>query len=136
MKTIKFTLVLFLVASLGSCTSQQKSSTKNGAKIEVVATNVFENLDENTQLIDVRTPGEYASGYIKNAVNMNVMDASFTSQITTLDKSKPLYVYCKSGNRSGKASVILRDAGFTQIYDLRGGVIQWKKEGKPLIQNK
>jgi len=65
---------------------------------------------------------------------MNVLDANFTSQIATLDKSKPLYVYCKSGNRSGKASVILRDAGFTQIYDLKGGVIQWKKEGKPLTQ--
>ena len=84
--------------------------------------------DKNVQLIDVRTPAEYQNGFIADAININFLDTeNFKKQIETLDKNKPVYIYCKSGNRSGKASKIFVDKGFTQIVDLSGGYLNWKK---------
>ena len=85
--------------------------------------------DKNVQLIDVRTPAEYQNGFIADAININFLDTeNFKKQIETLDKNKPVYIYCKSGNRSGKASKIFVDKGFTQIVDLSGGYLNWKKD--------
>lgn len=78
------------------------------------------------QLVDVRTPNEYNSGHIKNAKNIDFFAASFESQFEKLDKEKPLYIYCRSGARSKKASNKLLAMGFTEIYDLKGGYLNWK----------
>jgi rhodanese-related sulfurtransferase len=80
---------------------------------------------EDYQLLDVRTQQEYAGGHIENATNMNFFDADFKSQLEKLDKTKPVLIYCASGNRSGKATVVMLDMGFTEIYDLRGGYGNW-----------
>ena len=58
---------------------------------------------KNVVLIDVRTPEEYVNGHVKGAKNLNFMDESFQAQVATLDKNKRYYLYCASGNRSGKA---------------------------------
>jgi len=79
------------------------------------------------QLIDVRTPEEYTGGYIEGAININFFDSDFNDQMAKLNKDKELYIYCRSGNRSGKAAKRLKDQGFTKIYDLQGGVLNWNK---------
>jgi phage shock protein E len=58
---------------------------------------------KNVVLIDVRTPEEYVNGHVKGAKNLNFMDDSFQAQVGKLDKNKRYYLYCASGNRSGKA---------------------------------
>lgn len=59
---------------------------------------------QDVQLIDVRTPEEFAEGYIGDAQNMDVLDSiNFKTQIEGLDISKPVYLYCRSGNRSQRA---------------------------------
>ena len=78
------------------------------------------------QLIDVRTPKEYKEGHIKNAKNINFFDEDFIAQMSKLDKKEVLYIYCRSGNRSGKAAAKLVSAGFTEIYDLKGGFLEWR----------
>ncbi len=78
------------------------------------------------QLIDVRTPNEYISGHIKNAKNIDFFAPSFESQFQKLNKEKPVYIYCRSGARSKKASNKLVAMGFTEIYDLKGGYLNWK----------
>lgn len=78
------------------------------------------------QLVDVRTPDEYNSGHIKNAKNIDFFATSFTNQFEKLDKEKPVYIYCRSGARSKKASNKLSEMGFTEIYDLQGGYLNWK----------
>ncbi|WP_231931291.1 MULTISPECIES: rhodanese-like domain-containing protein [Bizionia] len=78
------------------------------------------------QLVDVRTPDEYNSGHIKNAENIDFFATSFESQFEKFDKEKPLYIYCRSGARSRKASNKLAAMGFTEIYDLKGGYLNWK----------
>ncbi|NNC70729.1 MAG: rhodanese-like domain-containing protein, partial [Flavobacteriaceae bacterium] len=77
--------------------------------------------NDNIQLVDVRRPEEYAEGYLKNATNINFYDSDFMGQILEdLDKSEPVYLYCRSGGRSGKAAIKLSEKGF-KVYDLRGG---------------
>ena len=81
---------------------------------------------KNYQLVDVRTPEEYASGHISDAQNINFYE-SFADHINGLDKAKTVMVYCARGGRSGKAAKILKEKGFT-VIDLDGGYTAWEEE--------
>lgn len=84
-------------------------------------------LGGDTQLIDVRTPREYQSGYIANAINIDIFRPGyFRSEVHKLDKNRPVYLYCRSGQRSRKAAHKLIKWGFAEIYDLEGGILNWK----------
>ena len=85
--------------------------------------------------LDVRTPGEFNEGHIAGAILVDFQSGNFESEIATLDKSKTYAVYCRSGSRSGQAVKIMSDAGFTNLYNLNGGVIDWANAGLPLVIN-
>ena len=72
-----------------------------------------------------RTPNEFENGHIENAVNIDFKAADFIENISALNKNKTLLIYCRSGNRSGKAAKIMDSLGFTKIYDLEGGFMNW-----------
>ena len=81
---------------------------------------------DSIQLVDVRTPKEYQAGFIKNAINIDFFDReNFVTQFEKLDKEKPVYIYCRSGNRSQKAAARLDSIGFKKIIDLKGGYMNW-----------
>ena len=86
------------------------------------------------QLIDIRTPGEYAEGYIEGAINVNFFDKDFNAQMAKLNMDKELYIYCRSGNRSRKAAKRLKDQGFTKIYDLQGGILNWNRNKLKVVK--
>lgn len=80
----------------------------------------------SVQLVDVRTVMEFRSGHIAGALNIDYFEQeNFRAAFEKLDKNKPLYIYCRSGNRSQKAANRLTDMGFTEIYDLAGGYVNW-----------
>lgn len=82
---------------------------------------------EDLQLLDVRTPEEYEAGHIGDAVLINFFDENFVQQVEAkFDKNQPLMLYCRSGNRSAKATTKLKAAGFKVIYDLKGGYKTWE----------
>ena len=84
------------------------------------------------QILDVRTIGEYNSGYIRNALQADWNNKEqFYDRTQYLDRTRPVYVYCLSGGRSGAAAAALREKGYNSI-NLEGGVTAWKKAGKPL----
>ncbi len=85
--------------------------------------------DSSSQLVDVRTTEEFGVSHLKEAQNICVTDADFEEKIKGLDKTKPVYVYCRSGNRSARAAKILEENGFTKVYDLQGGITSWDEEG-------
>jgi rhodanese-related sulfurtransferase len=85
--------------------------------------------------LDVRTPGEFNEGHIEGAQLIDFQSGNFENEIATLDKSKTYAVYCRSGSRSGQAVKIMSDAGFTNLYNLNGGVIDWANAGLPLVIN-
>ena len=98
-------------------------------KITVLEQIAFEKKisEEDVQLVDVRTPEEWGNGVITNAALINYFDKDFKDQLSKLDKDKPIAVYCKSGGRSGKTAKILSELGFKEIYDLKGGYLNWNK---------
>lgn len=116
-------ICLFFLSSLFSCKSQNPESVKllNVKSFKDAITN------NKVQLIDVRTPEEYAEGYIRDAKLIDYFSSDFEEKIKELDKNQPVYLYCKSGGRSGKASRMLSELGFTEIYDLKGGYMAWSK---------
>ena len=84
--------------------------------------------EENLQLVDVRTKTEYNGGHINNAQQIDYFQQSaFKKAFEKFDKEAPLYLYCRSGQRSLQAAKILDAMGFKEIYDLKGGYLAWKK---------
>jgi rhodanese-related sulfurtransferase len=83
-------------------------------------------------LIDVRTPVEAEFGVIHNAILIDYYSPQFINDISALDKSKPVVFYCASGIRSEKAATKLLDMGFSEIYDLQGGIRGWQSAGNSI----
>lgn len=128
-KSQKLAYLLVVAVLLISACSQQSSK---GGK---VSPDEFEKLissTEGAQIIDVRTAEEYASGHVAKAVNMDINSSDFEQQINSLDKSKPVFVYCLSGGRSAGAVSTLAKNGFTTIYEMPG-IIAWNSANKPLV---
>ena len=129
--TLKLTILLF-VAVLGiSCNTKSQSQTDS---ISVISPTEFKEKSVSHAIIDVRTPEEFSEGHIEGAVNINFFDDTFLEQISKYEKNEPLFIYCKSGNRSGQASKKISDLGFKQIYDLEGGILSWVKNNNEVIK--
>jgi rhodanese-related sulfurtransferase len=84
--------------------------------------------DPNLVILDVRTPWEFLEDHIEGADNMDFTDPDFSGMLEKLDKEKIYLIYCKSGIRSGKVLEILKDLGFTTVYNIKGGFEGWKSE--------
>lgn len=84
---------------------------------------------EDHIVIDVRSAQEYAEGRIDPHQLINFFDADFSTQIEKLDPSKTYLVYCRSGNRSGKACAMMGQLGFQNLYNLEGGIGAWNAKG-------
>ena len=124
-KSVILFIVLFL--SIVSC---QSNAQQNHLTVEM-----FEKAIENkeAQLLDVRTLSEYNSGHLKNALLADWTDSEiFKKRIQSLDKNKPVLVYCLSGGRSSAAVNWLKKAGFQQVYHMEGGMVAWKQADKPV----
>ncbi|MGO4772363.1 thioredoxin [Flavobacterium sp. W22_SRS_FK3] len=125
---MKFAQTLLLIISfiLTSCNEQKKTSFE-----EITPKEFAEKIKatESPQILDVRTPGEFESEHIDNAVNVNWNSDDFAQKAESYDKSKPVFVYCLSGGRSKKAAAKLNELGFPTVYELEGGIIKWKSEG-------
>ena len=85
-------------------------------------------------ILDVRTPEEFNAGHITNAININLEGSDFSSEVSKLDKNATVAVYCRSGNRSGVATDQMAEIGFTDMYDMQGGILDWEAAGGPVVQ--
>ena len=124
---IIFSMVFFLTTL--SCINEKKAVMVTPEEMQTILNS------EDVQLIDVRTPEEYSDGHIENSQNIDFKSPTFGEDILVLDKSKPVIVYCKSGKRSGNSSKILMKAGFVKVYDLEGGILEWKEKGLEVVQD-
>lgn len=122
---------LFILISLliFSCTDSQSQTDKT----RFTATEFAEKIKQtdDAQILDVRTPEEYKGGHIANAKNINWNDDNFMEHAHALDKSKPVFVYCLSGGRSGAAAKALRKEGFKTVYEMPGGMMEWRSKNMP-----
>lgn len=125
MKKLYVSFTMFLLMAV-SCINQKQEG------VVVASVDVFEQKmnEPNVQLVDVRTAGEYAEGHIAEATNIDVLQDDFQQKVASLDKEKPVMVYCKMGGRSAKAAGILKEMGFKDVTDLEGGYTAWKAANK------
>jgi thioredoxin len=125
---MKFRSLFFLFISFValSCNGQISKNIESIAP-EAFAKKIKET--PNAQVLDVRTPEEFASEHIDNAANVNWLADDFVANTGKFDKSKPVFVYCKSGARSAKATAKLEELGFKKIYQLEGGILKWNTAG-------
>jgi len=72
-------------------------------------------------IIDVRTKGEYEEGHLAETDHLyDLMNGDFQAQLDNLDKEETYYLYCRTGNRSGQAARIMKNAGFENVYNVGG----------------
>ncbi|MFZ2905178.1 MAG: thioredoxin domain-containing protein [Cyclobacteriaceae bacterium] len=118
-------LIVFLF-SMGACTTGQ-------VKGALTANEFANKLKEQptAQLVDVRTAGEFSKGHIHNALNIDLYKSTFEQEVASLDKTKPVLVYCLSGSRSAEAAALMRANGFEEVYDLKGGLLKWTGANLP-----
>lgn len=120
------TTILFSALIL-SCTAQTKSElTATEFEKEITGKN-------DIQILDVRTPGEFFSGHIKNALQADWNDKKeFERRLAFVDKNKPVYVYCLAGGRSAAAADKMRAMGYAHVVELQGGTNAWRAANLPL----
>ena len=89
---------------------------------------------EKPVLLDVRTPDEYAQGRLKDSTLMDFYSPDFSEKLGKLDKAAKYLVYCRSGNRSGKALAMMVKLGFTEVQHIEGGITAWTAAGYPVVK--
>ena len=121
----KFSYWFILIFLFASCSS---NSQDGGIAVDSFAVGISR---PASQILDVRTQQEYNSGHLKNALLAEWTNRPvFEARIQSLDKNKPVYVYCLSGGRSAAAAQRLKEIGFQQVYNLNGGMAAWKAANK------
>ena len=118
-----------LVILIHSCTTGQSQ----GIKTNLTAKEFSDKIESmpSSNIIDVRTPDEYSKGHIKNAKNINWNGDEFSVELSKLEKTKPVFVYCLSGGRSSAAANKMRAEGFKEVYELSGGIMKWRAANLP-----
>ncbi|MDB0043127.1 rhodanese-like domain-containing protein [Flavobacteriaceae bacterium] len=107
-------------------------SQENTQVYEVLSYDDFKNQinNDNVLLFDIRTMDEFNSGHLKGSINIDFYEEKlFDKFFKKVNKSKPIYIYCRSGNRSKKSFEKLKKLGFVKVFDLEGGYKNWIKKG-------
>ena len=96
------------------------------------------NATKKLQIVDVRTPHEFDSVAIVNAINIDVNNQNFEKNISSLSKETPILLYCRSGKRSLRAMNIMLSQGFKDVYNMEGGITAFSKDypDKVIFKNK
>ena len=83
-----------------------------------------------SQFVDVRTTEEYSGGHASRAINVPL--DTLTANLDKLEKNEPVYLICETGNRSKKAAVLLKEAGFNNVVNVTGGTAAWRTANLPM----
>ncbi|SIT93598.1 rhodanese-like domain-containing protein [Pontibacter indicus] len=129
---MKLYLMTVLAAGLMNCSSPQQGT----AKVQTLSATEYkahhEKIDnKEVILVDVRTPAEFEAGHLDKTQHADFLSGEFEKEMPTWDKDKVYYLYCASGNRSGKAAKLMEEAGFKKVYNI-GGYQDLKAAGLPV----
>ena len=136
-KKSHYLFIALLWISLLSCGQKQKeglSDQESASKVSLISPAELNKVNKDILLIDVRTPGEYASGHLENSINIDYKADNFKDLVGELDPNQEVYVYCKVGGRSARSAKVMKEIGFKKVYDLKGGIIAWEKEGLKTVK--
>jgi thioredoxin 1 len=130
-KSIARNLFAYIVVVLVGCQTGVAQQSAVVLSADSFERQLKEKDDEQT--VDVRSAEEFQKGHIENAFNINIDGKEFQRQVSALDKSRPVFVYCLSGARSARAAAYMRKNGFAEVYELNGGLMQWNRLKKPVV---
>ncbi|MGO4326487.1 rhodanese-like domain-containing protein [Cupriavidus sp. 2TAF22] len=88
----------------------------------------------NAVVVDIREATEYAKGHLPQAKSAPLADLANRAAGLAKDKSVPIIVVCQTGQRSGKGQAVLKEAGYSEIYSLEGGLAAWQQAGLPVVK--
>ncbi len=88
---------------------------------------------DDVQVIDVRTPQEFAQGHLDGAALIDIYDPGFRDDVAGLDRDASYLVYCRSGSRSSQAVALMQDLGFAEVYDA-GGLATLAQAGATVVR--
>ena len=133
---ISLVLVVLFFTSLHTIIIEARGETMMTESQEIKTISAAEAnriISERTDVtvIDVRTPGEFNSGHVAGAINIDYSAPDFEKIIGGLDRAKFYLVYCRSGHRSSGAVKVMKRLKFKKVYDF-GGIMQWKAAGFPV----
>lgn len=118
-----------------SSQNPEKEITFKDVSVDSAYSMIQRNIDNpNFVVLDVRTPGEFDSGHIENAILIDFRAEDFRQNLGDLDKSKTYLVHCRSGNRSGQALKIMQEFGFQSVYHINKGLRDWQEKGLPVVK--
>ena len=122
------------VVSVGPSTTLPIGATPSAVRLVDVGTALALAADLSVIVVDVRTPAEFADGHVARAVLVDFDAPGFGDRIAKFDRSATYLVYCHSGNRSGQATAVMADLGFTNVNNLDGGISVWQAAGAPIVK--
>ena len=134
MRSVLHSIVVILGLATVGCQAQSVSTGVVNIDINVADFAAGIDTAENALLLDVRTDAEFASGHLNGAKQIDFYRDDFEEALSKLDKGQPVYVYCRSGNRSGKAAKQMKALGFKEVYNLEGGIGAWARRGQPIAK--
>jgi rhodanese-related sulfurtransferase len=131
--------IFIVIAFLGmvACGQPPKADVQSNLGVfKDVELTEFENLisKTNAQLIDVRTPEEFAEGSIPGAVNIDFRNDAFEANIGKLNKANPVLLFCRSGGRSSSAMGQLQEMQFKEVYNLLDGYLGYNEAKKKGVE--
>jgi len=84
-------------------------------------------------VLDVRTPQEFQTGHLVGAINLDFRSPDFPARVALLNRTDTILVYCRSGHRSANAMDMMRERGFSAVYNLEGGILEWRADSSRVI---
>lgn len=130
----KYFYISFIVALVAIISSNTAIAGDNYSDVTVKkAAEMIKQASEKAPIVilDVRTKGEFNSGHLNNAINIDVKSSSFKEKVSKLEKDKTYLVYCRSGKRSKMAQNIMKELRFKKVVNMLGGFMAWEKAGLP-----
>lgn len=131
--------MLLLFTGLTGCSVIYRATGLGDPGVVITPSMAYFLIQENEDnsdfvIMDVRTLEEYINEHIAGSILLDFNADDFETELDKLDKSKTFLLYCRSGNRSSKSAGIMSELGFTDVYDIDGGINQWKAEGYPTVK--
>lgn len=129
----KISLFFILCCAFSAFSLQAKEN-----KLFNVSPKVFSEVLQNNKahpdwfLLDIRTPGEFTKKRIAGATLVDMSKPDFSKKISDLDREKTYMLYCEVGGRSWQTMLYMSQLGFKNVYNMKGGIAAWEKEGFPI----
>lgn len=131
-------LIISSSCSTGIVSSPMITGTPAQSIKDITVTQTYELIQSNRGnkdfiIIDIRTPEEFSTGHIENAVLIDYYASNFETEIGKLDRNKKYLIYCRTARRSAAARDIMKEMGFTDLFHMEGGITDWISKNYPVV---